>query len=686
MAKRNTPPAPRPQPISNTQKKKVEQLETAPKKGWLLSCLAVLAITFALYLPSLSHGFVNWDDPDNLVENKNLDPFRSTKDLTVANFKPIFSFETGKVLGNYNPMPVATFAVEKSLFGLKKADGKTDNARPFHLNNVLLHLVVVFFCFRLMILMGFGNWAAIFGSLLMAIHPMRVESVSWVTERKDVLFGAFFFASLFLWARWIQAKNEGRSAVGLYVGIVVLNILGCFSKVQMVTLPLSMLALDYWFKRELSWQWLLEKIPFFGISLLFGYLNIKGLADNKSLDDTILGYSFFDRLAVGGWSYFTYLYKLILPYPLSPLYPYPKQMPIYAYFSMLVPIGIAIWWFRSFLKNTNRELVFAIFFFTANIIFLLQIKGAGQGYLADRFTYAAYFGFFVLAAWLFDRFAKGNTQNLVFGLSGSLLLIYAVHNVQQQKIWKDGETLWSHVIKFEGKTNPTAWANRAQIYRDRGDFDRALKDYNTVINEITRALPKSGDYNSRGKCYFDMAMGGKFPAQASDYLQRAMADYNKGVELVKDGGDKKSQGELYINRGAANGALKNYPQAISDLSKGLEFDPKNENGYLNRSLVYYYSSNYDKAMADYSTYISLNPFNADIYYERGLCKLQLKMVEEAVADFTKAISLKKEGLYHLERARGLSFLGRKAEAQADIAAAKLLGKLPDADLQSRMAQ
>lgn len=673
---------------------------TVQKTGstsWWPWAAGVLAITFFLFTPSLKNNFVNWDDPDNLYENELLNPFNTPSDLTWKNFSPIFSFETGRVLGNYNPLPVATFAIEKAFFGLKKLDPKTKkevfNPRPFHLDNVILHLLVVFFAFLVMLELGIGKMGAAVGALLVGIHPMRVESVSWVTERKDVLFGVFFFATLFLYTKFAKRAIEGRKSWGIYALMIALMYLGCFAKVQMVMLSVSLFAIDFWLKRGWKMDVFLEKIPFFALSIYFGYLNVVGLTESKSLDDSLLNFGFIDRLAVASWSYFTYIYKLFVPVPMSPLYPYPAKMPWYSFAAIPVVLSIAGFWFWAFFKNKYPKLVFAIFFFTANVLLLLQFKAAGQGYLADRFTYVAYFGFFVLAAWAFDHFyQKENSRSLTQIATAVFLLAFSVMTFGQQKIWFDGDTLWSHVIKYEGKSSATAWANRAQIYRDRGDFEKALLDFNVVINEITTKKPKSGDYNSRGKCYFDMAMSQKFPNRTGELLQKAMEDYNKGVELVGDSKDKKAQSELFINRGAAHGAFSRLPEAIADMSRGLELDPTAKNGYLNRSLAYYTARDFPKAMADYSKYIELDPFYTEIWYERGLCKMQMNDVPGAIADFTQAINLAKtkpsseDGLFYLERARALVSQGQKAQAQADIAAAQARGISPDADLQARMAR
>ncbi|MEY3194719.1 MAG: hypothetical protein RIQ78_816, partial [Bacteroidota bacterium] len=178
MAKKTTPvPAKKPKAPAPSVK------TSASSKGWLTFTLIALAITAACYLPSLSNGLVNWDDDPNITENPNL--------LLVGKGQPwgttisnIFDINKGAVIGNYNPLPILTFAIEKSVSGGELGESFT---RLIHTDNLLLHLLTVFFVIKLLLAMGFGNWGAFVGGLLFGIHPMRVESVAWATERKDVL-------------------------------------------------------------------------------------------------------------------------------------------------------------------------------------------------------------------------------------------------------------------------------------------------------------------------------------------------------------------------------------------------------------------------------------------------------------------------------------------------------------------
>ncbi|MBK8923358.1 MAG: hypothetical protein IPM81_17915 [Saprospirales bacterium] len=401
--------------------------------GWLKWALIAMAITGACYLPTLSHKLVNWDDDPNITENPNL------QHIDGESLRNIFDIEKGNVIGNYNPLPIFTFALEKMAAG-------EINTTLIHFDNLLLHVLTVFFVFRLLLHMGIGTGGAFIGGLLFGIHPMRVESVAWATERKDVLFAVFFFAALMYYVRWIKTKSGSQRTV-LYIGMLALALLSGFSKVQAVTLPLSMLALDYWFRRPipvgnfikytlimlvvaggaffmakslsgksvgtsyfaagallstalvvvnyafrktLPVMW--EKTPFLILSVVFGLINTYTLTIEGSTNDEVTNFNFLDRLCIGAYSFCVYLYKVILPYPMSPLYPYPKPLPVWVYLSPV--LFFAVWFgvYRLW-KMDRRMWIFGMLFFFFNVMFLLQVFGAGQGFLADRFTYVPYFGF-----------------------------------------------------------------------------------------------------------------------------------------------------------------------------------------------------------------------------------------------------------------------------------------------------
>lgn len=660
MAKKTTPPYKK-TPATKTgapAKAVTAAKETSASSGWLPYALVVLAITALCYLPSLKNALVNWDDDPNITENPNLE--RVEQEGAFSTIGAIFDLEKGNVIGNYNPLPILTFAIEKAMAG-------GINTTLIHTTNLILHLLTVFFVMRLLLGMGIGRWGMAAGGLLFGIHPMRVESVAWATERKDVLFAVFFFAALVYYVKWLKSEDQSKRTE-YYLWMVVLAVLSCFSKVQAVTLPLSMLALDYWFRRPLSFKLILEKIPFWALSLTFGLINIYTLKLQGSTDDAY--FTFLDRLCIGAYSFCVYLYKLILPYPMSPLYPYAKPVPTIIYLS---PIAFFAIWYLVYLawKKNYRTWVFGILFFFFNVMFLLQVLGAGQGFLADRFTYVPYFGFFTIAAWYYDRaMADAAMKSTLQGALGILTVIYGIWTVRQVAIWKNGDTLWSHVMKYEKETSSLPYWNRGQYRRNvLGIYDAALQDYTKAV----QIDPKNPElYNSRGKTYFDMAMSGKYPpAQTADYRKKALEDYSNALQIgtLKP----KTQAEILINSGAAYGSQGDYLSALKSINRGLKVDPGNKNGYFNRSIVYYTINQPDSALADYRTYLQYDPNNHNIWYESGMLLRTQNKNAESIESLTRCLRLKPDyGLAYLERARAYAQSGNKVAAQQDYQRAREL--------------
>lgn len=627
------------------KKKKLPKISSNSTKGFpILSIpiplIATIIITAIVFIPSLMNDFVTWDDDVNILKNPNLQVF---------DWRSIKGIFTETVIGNYNPLAILTLAIEKAIFGL--------NATVIHINNLLLHLICVFFVYKIGVQLKLSPVAAGIVALLFGIHPMRVESVAWVTERKDVLYGAFYFAAIYNYIRYIHFNKQRKGYFWLTIGLFVFSLL---SKIQAVALPLSLLTVDYFLKRDLNIKLIKEKMTFFLLSLITGLAGIFFLSEEGSLDQAT-DYTFLERIMVGGYSYTVYLVKFIFPYEMSPLYPYPSSIgwEFYIGTALLLPIIGGLYYAY---KKEKEALLFGFAFFTFNIIFMLQVLGAGQGFIADRFTYVPYFGLFFSAGYYFQQISS-QKPTLKKGLSLGLcayLMVFGVMTWQQNKIWKNGGTLWTHVLKYYNKID-TPYSNRAQFYRDQGNINQALADYTKAI-EVNP--DKGSTYNSRGKTYFDL--GG--PKNDRNLVQQAIKDYTKGIQYSPE------LGELYANRGAALGYLGRNQEALVDLNKAIELEPDKPGGYANRSLLYMQSGNYELAIQDHTAYLTMNPYDAEVWYERGLGKSRLGQYQAAIKDYNQALALDQQrGVFLMQRALAYKNLGNKTQAASDLRLAQETG-------------
>lgn len=619
-------------PAASKASSKVKTPGTGSKfltSSQLLPLGIALILAIVAFAPSLKNAFVNWDDDVNVLENIYL------KTLDWASIKGIF---TTDVIGNYNPLPILTFTFEHHFVGFEPW--------LYHFDNLILHLLCILFVYLFVSELGLSAWAAGLVAVLFAVHPMRVESVAWITERKDVLFGAFY-----LWALWLYVKlvkNPERKSLHIWIGL--LFILSLFSKIQAVSLPLSMLAVDYFMKRPLKWNLLLEKIPYFLLSLTFGLIGVFMLKNNNSLDDAT-HYDLLGRICIGAFSLITYLIKWIFPYKMSPLYAYPATLDWQIY-AAVVPALLFLFLIFWLWKKDKKAWAFGLLFFLVNVAFVLQILGAGQGFLADRFTYIPYLGLFFAMGYSYDQYK--DTQPWKKFLTPVICIYIAVFvymTMQQVKVWKNGETLWTHVMKYETKT-PLPFSNRAMYFRGIKEYDKALADFNRAI----AIKPQGTTYNSLGKMYFDQGKN-----------KEALDNYKKAIEL------DKTKGEFFVNLGAAMAADGQYDKALLAMDQGLKLEPDNLNGYLNRSLLHYTMGNYELAIKDHTEYLKRDPAKYEMYYERAICKAALNKYDEAIEDFTKALSFEKRDIFFLERGKAYYLAGKKDLAQNDIRTCQSMG-------------
>ena len=562
--------------------------------------LPALALAVAVFGQTIGFDFVNWDDDVNVLENRG---------VTTFDLRAILLDD---VIGNHNPLAILSFAVEYALVGAK--------AGLYHANNLLLHLANVALVFFLGRRLRLGLPAAGLLAALFAVHPMRVESVAWVTERKDVLFAAFYFGALLLYERRRQAGDDRA----WHWGVAALFALALLSKIQAVSLPLTMMCLDYLRRGRLGWSDVLAKAPYLAMSLAVGLVGVFALGSSGSLEDAT-NYTFLERLAVGAYSYTVYLAKSVWPYEMSPLYPYPAELPTRAYggFAVVALALAAMAW--GYLRG-RTALTFALAVFTVNVMFMLQVLSAGQGYLADRFTYVGYFGLFWGFAYGAQRLAgggerppgsaQGKWRPPVLAVAGIYVLACAVVAFRQTRIWENGGTLWTHVTSlYPGAA--TAYGNLGQYLRDRGDLEGALEQFDNAV----RTGPTKGAYlNSRGKLFFDRGEVG-----------RAIEDYTEGIRR------EPALAELHINRGAALAQQRRYDEALGDINRGLELEPGDFNGLLNRSLLYYTVDRLPEAVADYTAMLAQRPERYDLWQERGSIRASYGELDEGIADLREAL-------------------------------------------------
>ena len=552
-------------------------------RKYIFTLSVILLISFIVYLPSLQNGFVNWDDGGIIYKNPNI--------TNVVDWETFFTsvkniLSSHDANGNYNPLPLISFAFEHMLYGL-------DNPGWWHLNNIILHLICVFLVFRIALALGLKLIPAAFCALIFGIHPMRVESVAWITERKDVLYGAFYLLALYFYINSVRLSSRKRNS---FI-ILFCFILALLSKIQAVSLPLSMLLVDYYFGRKLSMNLVYEKWLYFFISLVTGAVGIYFLRfGGESLGASHHYFSIFQRIFIGPYSFVIYFIKSLLPYKMVPIHPYPDPNSWSFYASIIIApsiIGSTYYFFHTHKKT----MVFGILFFTFNIMFLLQTLSAGQGFIADRFTYIAYFGLFLIYAswlqWALEHYTELNKWIYLVVLL--VLVIYGSINFEQNKIWKNEETLWSHQIKHHPEVF-LPWIYRAVLYREEGQLNKALRDHNKAI--ALKPLDASA-YVSRGFTFFRFNM-----------FEKALQDFDAAEKL------NPKNYIIYKNRSNVYLKLGDYSKAQFELEKYIRFNHSDSEMWAILGRIYRVNKELAKSLSAFNRAIHLEPHKLDYYYQR----------------------------------------------------------------------
>jgi tetratricopeptide (TPR) repeat protein len=586
------------------QPKPIDQKQLIIEKPLFLIIL-ILCLTFIAFFPSLKNGFIStWDDGAYVINNQ------SVQNLTQSSLKEIF---TTTVASSYVPLPILTFAVEYKIFGL--------NPFIFHLSNLILHLLCTLLVFQILRMLKLKPVYAAIGAMIFGVHPMHVESVAWIAERKDLLCCLFCLVSIIFYFNYL---NSQKKKLVYFLLSLFLFIFALFSKITAVTLPLSLLLIDYYLERPFKIKVLIEKIPFFIFSLIFGIAEIILFQKQGALKATEI-VSIPDQVFMGFYSLSAYIIKFIAPFQLSEIYPWlsapGRSLPFLYYISPLFIffLGFLIYW----ATRKNRAILFGSLFFLVNIIlmFQAQILTQGIGFLADRFSYVPYLGICFLAGWSSEQLIRNKKEIkiLVLGVLFVIILIFTTMTFNRTKIWENDFKLWNDVIEKYPDNVFKSYANRGIAYTSLEQWDNAINDFTRVIE----MNPKYGwGYIDRGVAY-----------QHTGQWDKSIDDFSKAIEINAEDFD------AYAGRALSYGVLGQFDKAIVDFSKTIQINPKYSKGYSNRGLTYANLGFLDKAIADYSKAIEFDPGYKDAWSNRSLAYGRLNQWDNAIADGSKAIRI-----------------------------------------------
>jgi len=648
---------------------------------------AALALTLIAYLPAFFNGLVNWDDPFYLKDN-----------LLIKKFDLVGIF-TEPVAGNYHPLTMLSLAIEYQFVKFK----------PFlyHFTNILLHLFNTALVFYFIYLIS-NRKVAVAGivALFFGIHPMHVESVAWVSERKDVLHTFFYLAALIAYVKHVfytkrlhspKVKKKPDPTYKYLAYTLLFFVLSILSKAVAVTIPVLMVLLDLYMNRirlknnrpAILKEAVLEKIPFFALSLFFGLVALNVQKEAGAINETEI-YSLGERFAFAAYGFITYLSKFFVPINLSTYYPYPDLTNLPAIYKIAPIMVLGLFGAAIYLYSKSKIPLFGLLFYAITVGLVLQFVSVGVAIIADRYTYIPYIGLLFVVGMGFQHLQERTDltgkmwQNLAKGALFFYALLFLVTTFQRTKVWKDSGVLWDNVLEQFPDNAWIGYMNRATYYFNKRDYPTAIADYTKAINinpnrklffynrglaheqlnqnqkaldDYSKAIQLDPSYqeaiSSRANIYkkinpelamqeFENALEldgddykayinrGSYYRDKKDY-DKALEDFNKAAEVC-------NCYEAYFNRAGVYQILNNNEKAIADFNKSMEIKPNDMSTYVNRGNIYRTTQQNDLALKDYNKALDIKK-NYDNYYNRGLLYMQWGKLNEAITDYTKALEL-----------------------------------------------
>ncbi|MBN2188473.1 MAG: tetratricopeptide repeat protein [Chitinispirillaceae bacterium] len=533
----------------------------------IICCGIVAAVTFIAFYPCMRNDFTNWDDGQYVVVNPDIQGF------TFQKLTKIFS---SAYVNNYQPLAMLTYMAEYRFFKLDPA--------VYHTTNMVLHIMNGVLVFLLVHGLSGSRASGLLAALLFAVHPLRVESVAWIAERKDVLSAFFFLLSLLSYLRYLNGNKRN------YYRLCALALLfSLLSKPMAVSQPFVLLLIVYLRSGKVSRKAVLDTIPFFVLSAIF--IGITLYTQLTASEPDALRILPFQRIFAPFYGIVFYLFKSLVPVHLCAFYPFPEKpdpcMDLKLLMSCFVVMGLAaaIWRYRA----RSRTLVFGSLFFLVTAMPVLQIVPVGSAIVAERYTYIPLLGISFIAAELFSyllaiRFAGEKTVQVVLASGiGAAVAVFCFLTYGRCGVWKDSLSLWNDVI---GR-HPVAFAynNRGKFHSARGDYEKALADFGSAI--VLR------------------------PAFALPYYNRAI---------------------IYRTLG-------DYDSALADNTSSIRYNPAFTEAYNNRGIIYNLKGDYDRGIIDFTRAITLDPGYAEAYFNRGFAFEGINEYGRALDDYRRACAL-----------------------------------------------
>lgn len=604
--------------------------------NYLPLCLLLIFITLLVYSQVREFDFIVWDDPLYVTANIHIQTGFHWESIRWA-----FTTHHGAL---WHPLTWLSHMLDYRLYGLSPAG--------HHLTNLFWHLLNGLLLFRILQSMTGEIWPSFLVALLFAVHPLRAESVAWVTERKDVMSTFFWLLTTWFYLRYVRApilKNYIPVAVSMGLGLMV--------KPMLVTLPFALMLLDFWPLRRAqtyhSWIPLLrEKIPLFVLVLLSIILAIWAQHSATSLFP-------FDvkplplRIGNAVVSYVTYLYKSFWPAGLSVVYPYADSFPLWKLGAASIVLGGCSWFACRFRQRFPYVLI-GWLWFLGTLVPVIGIVQAGAVAMADRFTYIPSIGLFIIIAWGIKDFLSIHPSyrwGLVLACISAVIVLSALCHIQVQH-WKDSITLFQHALNVQ-EDNFLAHGCLGAAFIQQGNPEQAEKHlrraleinpgYPEALNDLGTILTDAGKYQEAILHFSNALTLNPNYAEAHNNLALTLTYMNRFPEAIEHykiaiALNPRSSNALN-NLGAALAQQGRFEDAKPYFLQALMIQPGYDEAYNNLGLLYYQQQDYANSKAYFESGLSYNSNNPKAYFFLGLIAAAQGQDREAVNYFSQALKL-----------------------------------------------
>ena len=554
--------------------------------------LLLVGITWSVFGQTVRYGFVNFDDDLYVYEAPEI-----SRGITINGVVTAF---THLHAHNWHPLTTISHMLDCQLYGLK--------AGGHHFTSVLLHTVVVLLLFRVLRQMTGAVWKSAMVAALFAVHPLHVESVAWVSERKDVLSAVFFLLMLGAYVRYTRSESLTR-----YLAVAVLLAAGLMSKPMLVSAPVILLLLDYWplhrfdqaslvreraniskpvTRSRVIRRLFLEKVP---LLILSAASCVVTFMLQKRATGAIPSLPFLWRVQNAFASYMIYIWQTLWPTHLAVFYPHPNNTLAIWHVVLAIGFVLAISLAAIVFRSERPYLFTGWFWYLGMLVPVIGLVQVGEQGHADRYTYLPHIGLFVLAVWLVADVTAAAKFRPRVAIAAAVVIIVALASATfiQTSYWRNSETLWTHALAVTSD-NDFAHNNLGYLCVNRGELDKAISHFETALRIRSRRLDRH---------------------------------YNVGTAFVQ-----VNLADALARKGQSDEAMVHYDEAI-------KLQPYDADAYYNRGNVFFAKGRIDEAIADWEKTLQIQPNDADAHTGLGNALLQKSSLRDAIAHYEKALAL-----------------------------------------------